>query len=82
MDTDKKLFVELMTLYGQNVEPKWQAPEYVKLSNSCNGDFASVVDMLYSKTIFSDETRFSRFISDFNLQASKGSTKIRFMRCQ
>ncbi len=26
-DTDKKLFVALMTLYGENVDPAWQAPE-------------------------------------------------------
>jgi hypothetical protein len=63
--TDKKLFVELMTLYGQNIEPQWQAPEYKKLSNSCKGDFASIADKLYTKTIFSDETKFSEFVSDF-----------------
>ena len=63
--TDKKLFVELMTLYGENIAPEWQAPEYIKLRKSCKGDFASVVDKLYSRTIFSDETRFSEFVTNF-----------------
>ena len=62
---DKKLFVALMTLYGENVDPEWQAPAYVKLRNSCNGDFASVADKIYSRTIFSDEIRFSTFVRDF-----------------
>ena len=62
---DKKLFVALMTLYGKNVEPQWQAPEYVRLRNSCKGDFASVVDKLYSRTVFADEARFNEFVTEF-----------------
>ena len=27
---DKKLFIALMTLYGENIDPAWQAPEYIK----------------------------------------------------
>jgi hypothetical protein len=64
-DIDKKLFTALMTLYGENIDPAWQAPEYKKLRNSCKGDFGSVADKIYSKTIFTDETRFSNFVSDF-----------------
>ena len=67
--TDKKLFVELMTLYGQNVEPQWQAPQYKKLSNWCKGDFASVVDKLYSRSVFSEEAKFNEFISEFNISS-------------
>ena len=63
--TDKKLFVALMTLYGENVDPEWQAPEYIKLRKSCKGDFASVADKLYSRTIFTDETRFNEFVTGF-----------------
>ncbi len=29
-ETDKKLFVAVMKMYGDNLEPKWQAPEYIK----------------------------------------------------
>jgi hypothetical protein len=62
---DKKLFVAMMILYGKNVEPQWQAPEYVRLRNSCKGDFASVVDKLYSRTVFADEVRFNEFVTKF-----------------
>ena len=65
VEVDKKLFVALMTLYGEKIDPEWQAPAYVKMRNSCKGDFASVVDKLYSRTFFSDETRFNSFVRDF-----------------
>jgi hypothetical protein len=64
--TDKKLFVAVMTLYGENLDPKWQAPEYVRLKNSCKGNFSSIVDKLYKKTVFADESSFSKFVADFN----------------
>ena len=64
--TDKKLFVALMSLYGKNVDPEWQAPEYVKLRKSCNGDFASVAEKFYSKSIFTDEARFNLFVNGFS----------------
>jgi hypothetical protein len=63
--TDKKLFVALMTLYDKNVDPVWQAPEFVKLRNSCKGDFASVVDKLFSRTIFADEVIYNEFVAGF-----------------
>jgi hypothetical protein len=64
--TDKKLFVAVMIMYGQNLDVKWQTAEYVKLKNSCKGNFQSVVDKLYEKSVFSDETRFSEFVTGFN----------------
>ena len=64
--TDKKLFVAVMTMYGENLDVKWQAPEYLKLKKSCKGKFQSVVDKLYKKSVFADETRFSEFVSGFN----------------
>ena len=63
--TDKKLFVALMTLYGENMTPEWQAPEYTKLRNSCKGDFTSVADKIYSRTVFADEARFNEFVTGF-----------------
>jgi hypothetical protein len=64
-NTDIKLFVALMTLYGENVAPEWQAPEYIKLKKSCKSDFASIADKLYSKTNFADEARFNELVSGF-----------------
>ena len=66
VETDKKLFVAVMTLYNKNLDEKWQAPEFIKLKNSCNGDFAKIVDELYRKTIFADEDKFKYFVSAMN----------------
>ena len=64
--TDRKLFVMLMDLYGKNVDPAWQAPEYVRLKNSCKGDFASLAGRLYARSVFTDEGRYSAFVREFN----------------
>ncbi len=64
--TDKKLFVALMTMYGENIDLKWQAPEYIKLKKSCKGDFSTIADKLYAKSVFTDEARFKAFITGFN----------------
>ena len=64
--TDKKLFIAVMSLYGENLDLKWQAPEYVKLKKSCKGDFSSIVDKLYLKSVFHEENKFKSFVSGFN----------------
>jgi hypothetical protein len=79
-ETDKKLFVALMTMYGENLELKWQAPEYIKLKNSCKGNFSSVVDRLYDKTVFSDEARFNAFVTGFNVASSTRLNKDPFYK--
>jgi hypothetical protein len=64
--TDKKLFVAVMTMYGENLSPKSQTPEYIKLKKECKNDFQSLADKLYDRTIFSDEAKFNAFVSGFN----------------
>jgi hypothetical protein len=63
--TDKKLFVAVMKMYGENLDPKWQFPEYIKLKNSCKGDFRAIVDKLYNQTVFADESKYKNFIETF-----------------
>ncbi|MCX6333015.1 MAG: S46 family peptidase [Bacteroidia bacterium] len=65
-ETDKKLFVSIMKLYGENLDPEWQAPEYIKIKNSCKGDFQVLADKLYPATIFADEAKFIAFVNAFN----------------
>jgi hypothetical protein len=64
--TDKKLFVTVLASYGDNLDAKWLAPGYIKLKNSSKGNFASVADKLYEKSVFTDEVRFRNFITAFN----------------
>ncbi len=65
-DTDKKLFVAVMTMYGENIEARWQVPEYINFKNSCNGDFNSVAEKLYAKSAFTDEARYNAYVTGFN----------------
>ena len=65
-ETDKKLFVTVMTMYGENLDTEWQAPEYIRLRNSCKGNFTKVVDKLYKETIFADEVKYKTFVEGFN----------------
>ena len=65
--TDKKLFITVLQMYGDNLDPKWQAPEYLRVKKSCKGDFASLAEKLYSKSVFTDETRFRNFVTEFNI---------------
>jgi len=65
-ETDKKLFVAVMTLYNTKIEEKWHVPEFVRLKNSCKGNFAAIVDDIYRKTIFADEDKFKAFVSALN----------------
>jgi hypothetical protein len=71
LETDKKLFVAVMDLYGKSLEPKWQAPEYIKINNSCKGDFQALADELYPKTIFADEAKFTAFVNSFSKKSLK-----------
>lgn len=65
-ETDKKLFVAVMTMYGENIDPKWLVPSYIKFSSNCKGDFAAAADNLYEKSVFTDEARFRNFVEGFN----------------
>jgi hypothetical protein len=64
--TDKKLFIAVMTMYGENIDTKWLVPEYVILSRSCKGDFTSVAEKLYQKSVFTDEAKYNEFVTGFS----------------
>jgi len=62
IDLDKRLFVALMTMYGQNLEIQWQVPEYLNIKKACKGNFSDKVDKFYDHSVFTDEARFTDFI--------------------
>jgi len=64
--TDKKLFVAVMTMYGENIDSKWLVPEYVKFKTACKGDFTAAADKIYEKSVFTDEAKFTAFVTGFN----------------
>jgi len=62
IDLDKRLFVALMTMYGQNLEIQWQVPKYLNIKKACKGNFSDKVDKFYDHSVFTDEARFTDFI--------------------
>lgn len=63
---DKRLFAAVMKLYGENVAPGWQTQAYKDLYTKCRGDFASVTDKLFSKSVFTDQKKVTALLKNFN----------------
>ncbi len=65
-ETDRKLFVSLLKMYGSTLDVKWQSPEYLKLKSQCRGDFEKISGRLFSRTVFADEVMFNSFVNKFS----------------
>jgi hypothetical protein len=76
--TDKKLFVTVMTMYGENLDPRWQTPAYIKFKNRYKGNFQAAADKLYDQTIFTDEARYNSFVNGFNKSSVEKLKKDQF----
>ena len=66
VETDKRLFVAVMEMYGNNLDQKWLAPAYVTYRNEVKDNFSESAEKLYSKSPFTDEKRFREFVQSFN----------------
>jgi hypothetical protein len=53
-------------MYGENIDSKWLVPEYVKFKTACKGDFTAAADKIYDKSVFTDEAKFTAFVTGFN----------------
>jgi len=74
-ETDKKLFVELMKMYGESLDSKWLAPAYVKLKNQKKSDFSAIAAKMYENSVFADEQKYLAFIKGFNKSSVKKLNK-------
>jgi hypothetical protein len=66
VDTDQKLFVAVMKLYGDNLDTRWLAPEYIKIKLECKGNFQALADKIYNTSPFTSEERYDAFVNSFN----------------
>jgi hypothetical protein len=80
LETDRKLFEAMMSMYGENLDQKWLAPEYIKIQDACKGDFHKFADKTYDKSIFTNEERFISFVNNFNKSSLKKLQKYPFYR--
>jgi hypothetical protein len=77
-ETDQKLFVAMMNMYGESMDEKWLAPAYLSLRKSVNGDFSGIAAKLYSNTPFADEKKYIALITGFNAKTAKKLKKDSF----
>ncbi len=70
-ETDQKLFVAMMNMYGESLDEKWLSPGYLDLKNKHKGDFSGIASKIYSMTPFADEQRYVAFIKGFNRKSVK-----------
>ena len=64
--TDKKLFVAVMQLYGENLNTEWQAGEYIRLKNLYKGNFLPLADKVYEGSVFTNEKKFLALAENFS----------------
>ncbi|HZM13537.1 MAG TPA: S46 family peptidase, partial [Bacteroidales bacterium] len=64
----RKLFVAVMDLYGKNIALEWQSQAYKELYTSCKGNFQSVTDKLFTRSIFTNEKKVQELLGNFDLK--------------
>jgi hypothetical protein len=65
------LFVAVMEMYGKNIAPEWQSQAYKELYASCKGNFQSVTDKLFARSIFTDEKKVQELLGKFDAKKVK-----------
>jgi hypothetical protein len=68
--TDKKMFVAVLQLYHDRIDPKWQAESFKKLYEEYAGDLSKMAEKLYSSSILFDSVKVSVLLDNFNKHAA------------
>lgn len=79
-DTDQELFSALLSLYGETLDQRWLAPEYLKLKAVSGGDFKALSPKFYDRSVFTDKQRYDSFITHFGKTSLKKLEKDPFYR--
>jgi len=62
--TDHKIASELISQYAQQVDPLYFPGFFSSIYSKFKGDIESYLDNLYQKSVFTDESRFKKFIKN------------------
>ena len=63
-DTDRDLFIQLMTKYMTDIAPDQQPAFFTTVQNKYKGDFTRYADKMYPKSFLTDPDRFAAFLAD------------------
>ncbi|NSW45205.1 MAG: S46 family peptidase [Bacteroidales bacterium] len=61
-EIDKELFVNLFTMYAQDIQPTFHLNVMNLVEKKYKGNFSVYADKIYAKSIFSDQQRFNKFL--------------------
>lgn len=61
---DKELFVELFSMYANNVNPSYHLDVMQMIEKKYKGDYRKYADKIYSTSIFSTKEKFEHFLSN------------------
>lgn len=61
-EIDKKLFIEMLTLYTQNVNEQYQLDVMQTIKKKYKGDVAKFADKAYASSIFASQEKFNKFL--------------------
>lgn len=63
-DTDRDLFIQLMTKYMTDIAPEQQPAFFATVQNKYKGDFTRYADKMYPKSFLTDPDRFAAFLAN------------------
>ena len=73
--TDKKLFVAVLQLYHDRIDPEWQAESFKTLYRKYDGNLAAMADKIYSSSMLLDTLKTDRLFNNFDKGAVEKLSK-------
>lgn len=71
LQTDKKLFVALLKMYGENLDKSLLPTFYGVIEKKYKGNYERYADFIYSKTLFSNKEKLQKFLETFTASEYK-----------
>ena len=64
MDTDRELFVKMLTKYRDDIDPAYWPTQFTVVQNKYKGDFEAYADKIYSKSPLRSAEAFAAFLEN------------------
>jgi len=78
LSTDKKIFIAMAKVYKEDIDAEFLPAFYETINQNFNGSIEQYADSLYSKSIFTDKTRFAEFIKNASQETLQNDLGMQF----
>ena len=68
-ETDKKITVAMLKLFGENVKPEFRPDFFQSISNKYKGDYQKYVDNVFKKSIFVDKNKLDAYLASPDIKS-------------